>query len=76
MCRSLSHIVVDVNTPGDLVAVAEALSQFGVSKRTVERLIAEHQIPKYKRPGDKKLYVSHSEVARHLGFHEVRAKYD
>ena len=67
---------MDVNTPGDLVAVADAVDQFGVSKRTLERLIAERAIPRYRRTGDRKMYVSRAEVMKHLGFQEVRAPYD
>ena len=50
--------------------------QFGVSKRTLERLIAERAIPRYRRTGDRKMYVSRAEVVKHLGFQEIRAPYD
>ena len=76
MCHSLSYIVAGVNSPDDLVAVADAVDQFGVSKRTLERLIAERSIHRYRRIGDRKMYVSRSEVVKHLGFQEVRAPYD
>ncbi len=73
--RNLSEFVADVNPP-DLVPIAEAESEFGFSKRTLERLISDHGIVKYRRPGDRRVYVSRSDVTRHAGFREVRARYD
>jgi hypothetical protein len=71
----LSHLGADVNPP-DLVPIAEAESEFGFSKRTLERLISDHGIVKYRRPGDRRIFVSRSDVLPHIGFREVRARYD
>ena len=72
----MSYLGADVNSPSDLVAIASAPDEFGISKRTLERLIVAHAIAKFRRPGDRKLYVSRSAVLRYLGFQEVRAPYD
>ena len=46
-----------------------------MSKRTLERLIVHRGIAKYRRAGDRKVYVSRVQVMRHTGFQEVRAPY-
>ena len=75
-CRILSYLVADVNGLQDLVPLGAASEEFSMSKRTLERLLLEHKIAKYRRPGDRKVYVLRAEVVKHLGFHEVRAPYD
>jgi len=72
----LSYLVVDVNSPDDLVPIASAMDEFDISKRTLERLIVEHGIPKFRRAGDRKTYVSRAAVLRRMGFREVRVPYD
>jgi len=71
----LSHFDVDVNQElleSDAVAIADAPAEFGISKRTLERLIVQHGIVKFRRPGDRRHYVSRVQVVKHLGYREVR----
>ncbi len=74
-CRTLAQLDANVNPP-DLVPIADAESEFGFSKRTLERLISDHRIPKYRRHGDRRTYVARSDVLRHTGFREVRTPYE
>ena len=74
-CRTLSHFGVNVNQEAldsDLVPIAEAEAEFGMSLRSLQRLIATEGITKVKRPGDRRHFVSRAEVTKHLGFKEVR----
>lgn len=65
-----------MSIPRALVPIVEAESEFGFSRRTLERLILDHRIGKYRRPGDRRVYVSRAEVLRHTGFREMRTPYD
>lgn len=49
---------------------------FGVSRRTLERLVQQGQLRRFRRPGDRRTFVSLDEVNRGLGFREVPSKYE
>ena len=57
--------------PDDLLSVEEAVVRFGLSRRTLFRLMTEHSIPRYRRPGDRKTYVSRSALEAVAGFRKI-----
>jgi len=57
------------------VSIEDAAKAFEVSRSTLFRLTSAG-LPRYKRHGDRKTYVSRSETARRLSFKEVKAPYD
>lgn len=72
----MAHSDADVNVPRDLTPIAEAAAKFGVSRRTLERLVQQGQLRRFRRPGDRRTFVSLDEVNRGLGFREVPSKYE
>ncbi|MGK2966637.1 MAG: helix-turn-helix transcriptional regulator [Tepidiformaceae bacterium] len=61
--------------PGDLITVDDALDALGISRATLYRALKANDVPRYKRIGDRKTYVSRSEVAALFGFREIRTPY-
>ncbi len=60
----------------DLVSLDDAVLEFGISRRTLNRLLQDERLVRYKRRGDRKVYVSRAALGPQLAFHEVRAAYD
>lgn len=46
------------------ITKAEAAQRLGVSIRTIDRLLVQHGIPKFKQPGHRALVVKASEISR------------
>ena len=65
----------DVNIE-DWISLDDAVEEFGISRRTLYRLIRSEKIPRYKRPGDRKRYVLRADLSRFMGFRELPFKYD
>lgn len=61
--------------PDDLVSIDDAAAEFGLSRRTLYRLITDLEIRKYKQLGDRKSYISRSTLQANMGFRERPAKY-
>jgi hypothetical protein len=65
----MAQLGADVNgPPPDLISVDDAVSEFGVSRRTLFRLISAERLATYRRAGDRKSYISREELAGALSF--------
>lgn len=65
----------DVVNPDDLVPIAESQDYFLLSRKTVERWIRDGLIKSYKRVGDRRTYVSRSQVRVLTEFKEKGSGY-
>jgi len=72
----LAQFGTEGNPSEDLIPLDEAERLADVSRRTIYRLIEAGQLSKYKRPGDRKTYLSRAQILANTGFREVRAAYD
>ena len=57
--------------PQDLLSIDRAVDEFGVSRSTLFRLIADAKVSRYRRAGDRRSYVSRTEVSAVLEFRAV-----
>lgn len=62
---------VNAYGPVDLVSIDAAAAEFQISRSTLYRLITRSSTPRYKRPGDRKTYVSRAQVAKLVAFKEL-----
>lgn len=67
----MTHKDAPVPTPIDLMTVAQLVSFTGLSRSTVYRL-AKSGLPRYRRPGDPKTYVSWAEFESATAFYRVQ----
>lgn len=51
--------------------ITEVAAALGVSRDTLERLIAADKLAKYRRRGDRRTYVDDEQARRALGFERV-----
>lgn len=51
-----------------VISIEDAAREFGVSRDTLDRLAAKKRLAKYKRAGDRKVYVDREQVKAALGF--------
>jgi hypothetical protein len=66
----------DVNASDDMISVDEAVAEFGLSRRTLFRLIESEGLRRFRKVGDRKTYLSREELSRKAAFREVPARYD
>ncbi len=69
----MADIGEDVN---GLISLDDAVEEFGISRRTLNRLLQTEGLTRYRRRGDRKVYLSRAELRPLLGFRELPAKYD
>jgi excisionase family DNA binding protein len=62
-------------TPDDLISLDEAASVLAVSRRTIDRLVASGELVRYKKVGDRKVYVSRGTLRKFARFVELREPY-
>lgn len=56
--------------PSDLISVDDAVAQYGLSRSTVFRLF-KAGLPRFRRSGDRKTYVSRSQLESMTSFRRV-----
>lgn len=56
--------------PSDLVSIDDAVSLYGLSRSTVFRLF-KAGLPRFRRSGDRKTYVSRSQLESAISFRRV-----
>jgi predicted DNA-binding transcriptional regulator AlpA len=66
----LTHFETDVNTSEDLIPVDDAVRLYGLSRSTIFRLF-KAGLSRYRRPGDRKTYVSRKQLEEMTSFREV-----
>ncbi|MGE3076627.1 MAG: helix-turn-helix transcriptional regulator [Dehalococcoidia bacterium] len=66
----MTHLGTDVNTPEELVSVDDAVREYGISRSTIFRLF-KTGLSKYRRPGDRKTYVSRRQLEDMTAFRKV-----
>lgn len=54
-----------------VISIDEAAKEFKVGRRTLERLIAKGELPKYQRAGDRRTFVQRQEIVTALGYRRV-----
>lgn len=52
--------------------ITEVAADLGVSRDTLERLIAREKLAKYKKGGDRRTFVDDEQARRALGFRRVK----
>lgn len=52
----------------DLIAVQDAVKEFGLSRDTIYRIIRESDLPLFKRRGDRRSYLRRVEIEQALAF--------
>lgn len=67
---TLTQLEPFVNTPSDLVPVDDAVVEYGISRSTIFRLF-KAGLARYRRPGDRKTYVSRSQLEEMTSFRRV-----
>ncbi|MCC6959221.1 MAG: hypothetical protein IT301_05190 [Dehalococcoidia bacterium] len=60
----------DVNSLYDLISIDAAVLEYGISRSTIFRLIKEG-LARYRRQGDRKTYVSRSQLEEMTAFRRV-----
>lgn len=56
--------------PSDLISIDDAVSLYGLSRSTVFRLF-KAGLPRFRRSGDRKTYVSRSQLESAISFRRV-----
>lgn len=67
---SLTHFASLGNAPSDLVPVDDAVVEYRISRSTIFRLF-KAGLARYRRPGDRKTYVSRSQLEEMTSFRRV-----
>lgn len=67
---TLTQFSTEVNSPRDLLPVDAAVVEYGISRSTIFRLFKEG-LPRYRRPGDRKTYVSRRQLEDMTSFRRV-----
>lgn len=65
----MTQFDIEVN-PSDLISVDDAVAQYGLSRSTVFRLF-KAGLPRFRRSGDRKTYVSRSQLESMTSFRRV-----
>jgi hypothetical protein len=63
----LTQLGTHVNSPDDLIAVDDAVKEYGLSRSTIFRLMASG-LAKFRRVGDRKTYVSRRQLEEMTAF--------
>ena len=66
----MQHLLPGVNAPQDLISFDDAVVAYGFSRSTIFRLFKEG-LGKYRRPGDRKTYVSRAQLEETTSFRQV-----
>jgi predicted DNA-binding transcriptional regulator AlpA len=66
----LTQLGTEVNTSDDLVSIDAAVLAYGISRSTIFRLVKAGLV-RYRRPGDRKTYVSRKQLENMTSFREV-----
>lgn len=66
---TLTHLETDVNS-SDLISVDDATEEYSISRSTIFRLFKQG-LSRYRRPGDRKTYVSRRQLEELTSFREV-----
>ncbi|MGH7881744.1 MAG: helix-turn-helix transcriptional regulator [Candidatus Dormibacteraceae bacterium] len=53
----------------DAGPIDEVAQEFGITRRTLYRLIKQHQLQTYRRTGDRRTYVDRSEIRPYVELH-------
>ena len=67
---TLTQLEPFVNIPSDLVPVDDAVVEYGISRSTIFRLF-KAGLARYRRPGDRKTYISRSQLEEMTSFRRV-----
>ena len=67
---TLIQLATDVNTPKELIPVNDAVAEYSISRSTIFRLFKEG-LARYRRPGDRKTYVSRAQLEDMISFRKV-----
>jgi excisionase family DNA binding protein len=62
---------VNSSQPQDLISVDQAADEFTVSRSTLYRVLNQGNLPRFRRRGDRRTFVSRSQVASLLGFRPI-----
>lgn len=65
----MTHFDTEVNT-FDLISVDEAAVEYGLSRSTIFRLFKQG-LSRFRRPGDRKTYVSRAQLESMTSFRKV-----
>jgi hypothetical protein len=69
--HTLTQLEPEVNTPTDLIWVDDAVTAYGLSRSTIFRLVKAGLV-RYRRPGDRRTYISRRQLEDMTSFREVR----
>ncbi|GMV85472.1 MAG: hypothetical protein AMXMBFR80_13270 [Dehalococcoidia bacterium] len=65
----MTHFETEVNT-SDLICVDDAVAEYGLSRSTIFRLFKQG-LSRFRRPGDRRTYVSRSQLESMTSFRKV-----
>ena len=67
---TLTQFETQVNTPDDLISIDEAVTEYGLSRSTIFRLVKEGLV-KFRRAGDRRSYISRRQLEEMTSFRKA-----